>query len=145
MSGSGFEIVEEQATFLRRSLEHILQDARGTSETRGSCLHASILLSTMLTKFAGATCRVRGGGPPMDGGVLDPAGALRGHYWVEGLTCSGQFFVVDITADQFGYEDVVLLAKDEAQLRYFPGEQKLIDEHAREEQASWPMSARAPL
>jgi hypothetical protein len=138
MGDSTFADIEEQAAFLRNSFEHILQTSIGTVETAGACLHAAILLSTMLTKFAGAACRVRGGGPPMDGGILDKDGEIRGHYWVEGRACTGEFFVVDITADQFGYEKVVLLTEAAARTRYYPGDQQLIDQHVQEEQASWP-------
>lgn len=141
MADAEFATIREQATFLRSAFQHILLDARGTSETRGSCLHASILLSQLLCEFAGVSCRVRGGGPPMDGGVLDPAGVLRGHYWVEGHSSSGQFFVADITADQFGFDPVVVLTEAEARVRYFPGNQDLIESHVQEEQASWSEAA----
>lgn len=42
------------------------------------------------------------------GGMLDPSGAWRGHYWVSGCQPDGTRLVVDIAADQFGYEDLVI-------------------------------------
>lgn len=128
-----FEQIEDIATSMRDIFERILTDSIGTADTAGACLYASILLSTTLDKFAGTKTRICGGGPPMDGGVTDPGGVVRGHYWVEGQTKEGQPFLVDITADQFGYEKVVILALDAARSRYTPGDPERIAEHVREE------------
>jgi len=99
-------------------------------------MYASILLATLLSKFAEAPSHVCGGGPPMDGGLADPAGVLRGHYWVEGTTRSGEDFVADITADQFGYPNVVVLPLAAA-ARYQRGDQALINQHIEEERQAW--------
>lgn len=110
----------------RRLFEQIIQDALKTSDTAGTCLYASLMLVELLNKFMHAQAIVRGGGPPLDGGVLGPDGVLRGHYWVE-LEVSGARFVVDVTADQFGYEPVVILPIEEARNRYTPGNQANVD------------------
>lgn len=135
--------VRELSTELRGIFERILADAIGTNQTAGACLHAAILLSTILTKFANAPSHVCGGGPPLDGGLRDKEGVLRGHYWVEGRCPTGEPFVADITADQFGYAKVVVLDSAVAAELYYPGNPEIIAEHVAEERASWPEDARA--
>ena len=125
------------ATDMRDMFERLLQDSLGSSQTEGACLHAAILLASTLTKFAKAPSMVCGGGPPMDGGLKDRDGALRGHYWVAGTCETGQEFVADITADQFGYAKVVVLDAADAAVLYFPGDATLIAQHVEEEQKSW--------
>lgn len=131
------EIIRELSTDTRDMFARMLEDSIGTSQTSGACLHAAILLSTLLTKFARAPSHVCGGGPPMDGGLKGPDGVLRGHYWVEGHCATGEHFVADITADQFGYAPVVVLDGAAAADLYFRGNQALIAEHVAEEQSAW--------
>src|SRR3546814_4856938 len=90
-----FEKVEEIACSMRDIFERILEDSIGTADPTGACLYASILLSTTLDKFAGTETLICGGGPPLDGGVIDPSGIVRGHYWIEGVTKEGTPFLVD--------------------------------------------------
>lgn len=122
---------------MRAVFERVLVESMGSRETAGACLHAAILLSTILSKFANAPSQVCGGGPPMDGGLRGKDGVIRGHYWVEGHCATGEHFVADITADQFGYAPVVVLDGSAAKDIYFPGDPVLIAEHVAEEQKSW--------
>ena len=133
MSADPFIEVREMCGRMRGILEQMLQDAMGTGETEGSCLHAAILLSSLISRFSGGRAHVAGGGPPMDGGMRDKTGVLRGHYWVEGALAGGQEFVADITADQFGYEKVILLPLAEARKLYLPGNPETIAQHVAEE------------
>lgn len=128
--------ITEICTGMRGIFEHVLADSIGTSETAGSCLYASILLKSSLERFAGASAMIRGGGPPLDGGVLGPDGKLHGHYWLEGRTRAGTAFVADVTADQFGFDKIIVLPLDEARTRYYPGQQARIDQHVAEETAA---------
>src|SRR3546814_10003564 len=68
----------------------------------------------------------------LDGGVIDPSGIVRGHYWIEGVTKEGTPFLVDITSDQFGYEKIVILPLEKARERYSPGDADRIADHVRE-------------
>lgn len=116
------------AALARRSVEPGLQhDAAGRAISAGSCLHASLIFVLLLRRFGRGTARIRGGGPPT-AGCLDRTGALRGHYWVDVLSLEGDAFVVDVTADQFGYEPVVVLPLPESLQRYRPGPQDEVDE-----------------
>lgn len=132
-----FEDIREICQGMRDLLEQMLRESIGTSETKGACLHAAIILSRALTTFTGGKAQVAGGGPPMDGGVKDREGRLRGHYWVEGVSATGEAFVADVTADQFGYDRVVLLPLSEARARYVPGDAAVIAEHVETEMAAW--------
>lgn len=42
------------------------------------------------------------------GGMLDPAGVWHGHFWVAGTLPDGTEVIADLSADQFGYGDVVV-------------------------------------
>lgn len=116
----------------RRMWEAVLQNALKHQNTAGSCLYAAMLLSTSLSRFAGSTTQVRGG-DGQDGGLRDREGVLRGHYWVEGRTAQGHPYVADVTADQFGYDKVVVLPLTAARSVYQPGDQATVDEHVETE------------
>jgi len=118
----------------------LLESATGRKEAEGACLYASILLSQTLNRFTPHRAQVRGGGPPLAGGFLDRTGQLRGHYWVEVATSTEAgagpaSFIVDITADQFGEEPVLILPVDIAREHYIAGDQSRIDMHVAEEMA----------
>ena len=51
------------------------------------------------------------------GGMRDPAGVWRGHFWVRGRLADGTEVVVDLTADQFGYDDVVVAPASDPRYR----------------------------
>lgn len=125
--------IEGMARDVRELFESVLASSLGTRETQGSCLYASILLKELMSKFLGVQATVRGGGGGMDGGFGDVQGLVRGHYWTE-VACpeSGQRWVVDVTADQFGEERVRVLAIEEA-VQYTPGSQNVVDGHVEDE------------
>lgn len=115
------------AGLARRSIEPGLQsDAEGRTISAGACLHASMVVLILLRKFSRAKAVVRGG--PERQGAKDVEGKWRGHYWVETDMPSGERFVVDVTADQFGHEPVVVLPVELAGERYKAGEQGEVDE-----------------
>lgn len=119
--------LREIADVARRSIEPGLQtDDTGVCTSAGACLHACLVVVMLLTKFGNCTPTVRGG--PDGAGALDMFGNWRGHYWVEIQTRSGAMFVVDITADQFGHDAVVVLPLDETSERYRKGPQREVDE-----------------
>lgn len=115
------------AKAIRTSLEPGLQRRQdGTCESKGSCLHASLLLCFSLNKFGVADADMRGGDGLQDGGALGTDGRWHGHYWIEAATPAGQF-VVDITADQFGHAALYVELSCESGGRYKPGRQDLVD------------------
>lgn len=99
----------------------------GAVASAGTCLYASIALKQALEKFADCVVKVRGGDGHGDGGILGRDELLHGHYWLEGRTFSGVGFVADITADQFGYAQVVVLPWQQARAIYYPGVQDVVD------------------
>ncbi|WP_049096872.1 hypothetical protein [Burkholderia cepacia] len=103
------------------------------SSTKGRCLQASIMLERALDQMTDGSAIVRGGDGASDGGACDVMGKWHGHYWVEGVTVDGQPFVADITADQFGWPEVVVLPLPFARRRYQPGDDELCG-HAVDEQ-----------
>lgn len=105
-----------------RRMHDTMLSASGIDGVSGSCLYASFLLQMCLTKFAGCTAMICGGDGENDGGTLGADGKWYGHYWVEGNTASGEEFIADITADQFGFEPVVLLQLSTGRNRYVPGD-----------------------
>ncbi len=73
----------------------------------GMCRWTSIVLAKVLRDATGHPWRLAGGEPwpPRlpTGGMRDPSGAWRGHYWVE---CGDA--LVDVAADQFGHDAVIV-------------------------------------
>ena len=129
---SGMPSLHEITTQARSIHERLLDSSLGHRQTQGSCLHACILLSSMLERFGNCKAvTIRGGDGQGDGGYVDAAGVWHGHYWIEADDGSGAL-VMDITADQFGGPAVVVLRKDEAR-NYVPGSQVVVDEHVGEE------------
>lgn len=118
---SNLQSVEAICASIRGIFDRVLA-AEKIPGTAGTCLYGSILLQQALDKFAGCETVVRGGDGMGDGGARDMAGAWHGHYWVEGLDESGQPFLADITADQFGWPPIVVLPLVDARERYQPGD-----------------------
>lgn len=96
----------------------------GKPNPTGTCLYAAYLLRKALEQFADCEAFVRGGDGDGDGGILGSDGLWYGHYWVEGKTFTGSHFVADITADQFGYDQIIVMPFREARARYRPGAQE---------------------
>ncbi len=127
------EQIVEISIGIRDIFERILQDSIQRKETTGACLYGAILLSNSINQFTTSEAQVCGGGPDEDCGIRDKNGTKRGHYWVEGKTESGIKFVADISSDQFDYPPVVVITEDQARVRYFPGNQEIINQHVVEE------------
>lgn len=126
----------EIAIHTRSILESMLSGARGTSETRGSCMYAAYLLASMLNQFKGCDhALVRGGDGEGDGGYFSADQVGHGHYWVE-ATVGPDTYVIDITADQFGGPAIMIATLAESRQRYRAGEQATIDDHVADFAAS---------
>ena len=51
------------------------------------------------------------------GGMIDTDGVWRGHFWVEGMTSCGSEVILDLTADQFGYDRITVIDRDDPRYR----------------------------
>jgi len=111
-----------------RKIYEMLLASSGVHSITGSCMYASILLRQSLDNFGGCDVRICGGDGENDGGAADVNGKWHGHYWVEGRTASGFEFIADITADQFGFEPVVLMSVSYGRCRYVPGNNKTVQD-----------------
>lgn len=120
------QMLWELASSARRIHLLLLQDAIGRTETHGSCLYASTHLASMVNRFSAWRSRVRGG----TWHSVD--GRRHGHYWVQAQLHEAQF-VLDITADQFGAPEVLVLPLPAA-LAWHPDDSICIDEHLAEVQ-----------
>lgn len=118
------------ATTIRGFFLRILEDSIGRPDTLDTCAYACILLAESLDKFFPVATTIRGGDGLQDGGYWDGQDVGRGHYWIEvaSKVDPRQRWVIDITADQFGGEAVVMLEVKESAARYRPGSQHLVDE-----------------
>lgn len=119
--------LREWAALARKSIEPGFgRDELGRPLSAGACLHACLVVVLVLRRFGRGRPTVRGGSG--NEGALDTAGVWRGHYWVEVQMPSGTHFVVDVTADQFGYDAIVVMPLDSASSRYRVGPQAEVDE-----------------
>lgn len=119
--------VTELAISARRSIEPGLpSDGVGSLLSAGACLHACLVVVMLCKRFGQGVPAVRGGADRA--GALDMSGRWCGHYWVEVQMPSGSTFVVDVTADQFGYEPVVVLPISQSMGRYRKGSQREVDD-----------------
>lgn len=121
-SPSLIEIAQKARFILDGVLTHC-----NVASTRETCLYASLMLAAMLTR-GGYPTRIRGGDGDMDGGLLTST-SRHGHYWCE-ATSDDVDFVVDLTADQFGFERVIIKRANATDWpRYIPGCQDTVDLH----------------
>lgn len=105
----------------------LLQSSELPSST-GTCLHACILLREMLYSAGFDNIKIRGGNGDDDGGFFTSEGGY-GHYWCE-VTRSGLCQIIDITADQFGYDKILIINAFSTEWpRYIPGNQDTVDHH----------------
>ncbi|WP_408602136.1 hypothetical protein [Pseudomonas sp. PLMAX] len=126
-------------------VKKLVSDARGLfvrllemslnhSQTKGSCLYAVILCSTLINKFTKHKARIRGGNGVSDGGLfIGQVG--HGHYWVE-LDMHGTPYIIDITADQFGLSPIIIADSLSLPARYEPGNQATVDSHVEGEMSA---------
>ena len=111
-----------------RSVMDALIASSSKTSTKGTCLHASVLLAGML-KRAGFNVEIQGGDGNGDGGIFTPDGNF-GHYWCE-INHDDDMYVADITADQFGFNSVIIDQKGSGRIwpRYIPGNKDATDVH----------------
>lgn len=121
--------IGEIVAMVRRIHVDLLRFTVGTTQTKGSCAYAAYLLAATLRQFGDCRSAMVRGGDGEDGGFTTPDGVCHGHYWVEANTAAGAL-VLDITADQFGHEPIVILPLADA-AQYRPGCQSIVDEHMR--------------
>lgn len=112
------------ANHTRQVFLAMLEDSMPGKDTEGACAYATLLLKSMLFTHTEFTTTPKGGDGQGDGGYFD-ATRGHGHYWLEVDTPAGAY-VVDITADQFGADPVVVVPANNPQ--YVPGNQQLVDE-----------------
>jgi len=131
---SDFAEVTRLVTEAREMFVRLLEISLSRSNTKGTCLYAVILCSTLINKFTEHPARIRGGDGLNDGGLF--IGSVgHGHYWVEMDVC-GTPYVVDITADQFGLSPVVIADYPNLPARYEPGNQATVDSHVEGEMSA---------
>ncbi|MFC0698133.1 hypothetical protein [Paraburkholderia humisilvae] len=109
--------VERLTTMMRDVFDFVLSDSN-IANTGGTCLYGAILLRNALEQFGKCEAAVRGGDGKLCEGAIDQTGMWHGHYWVEGKSPDGVSFVADITADQFGWPNAIVLPMDQARKRY---------------------------
>lgn len=114
----------EVASKTRRIFSEMLADCDAAGETKGTCAYATFLAMMTVNQFTDYRAIPRGGDGETDGGYFDHAGG-HGHYWLEVQTPVGAF-ILDITADQFGGNEVVVLPAA-GNKQYLPGNQELVD------------------
>jgi hypothetical protein len=114
----------------REIFEMMILEGLDTQDMHGTCGIATLFLKYLLEKFTDYRCVARGGDGLLDGGYIDHQGQSHGHYWLEVETPLNRF-VVDITANQFGGECIVILPVDMAH-QYVLGCQEIVDLHMHE-------------
>lgn len=98
-------------THTRGVMLHAVKQSIGRQDVTDTCGFACALLASLLQRFCGVAPRFCGGGPQYGTGLLMPTGQRAGHYWLE-VVLDGRVWVVDITADQFGWPPIVFCPKD---------------------------------
>jgi hypothetical protein len=86
----------------------------------------------MIENFAMCKARVRGGNSLEGFGAVGATGELHGHYWLDVALADGEICTLDVTADQFGFERVVILDQGTGSRRYLPGPQEQVDAAAED-------------
>ncbi len=122
--------LREFAYELRRMMEPgLLKTDAGQVISAGSCLHMSVMAQIFMRKYKICESVIRGGSGEDGQGCQATDGSWHGHYWLECFRQGGitdPRFVVDLTADQFGWEAVRIIPLAEAQ-GYCPGSQPEVD------------------
>ncbi|PHM59495.1 hypothetical protein [Xenorhabdus ishibashii] len=119
--------IYEVTHYARQLFDHLL-DFNSLRNTKGTCLHASLLLAFMLER-AGFESKVCGGDGLSDGGLFTKKGG-HGHYWCE-VKNSPVSIIIDITADQFGFEKIIIKMLDDINSwpKYIAGDREVIEQH----------------
>lgn len=114
----------------------LLRDGDGGVLSAGSCLHMSVMAQYLMRRFKICDSIVRGGNGSNETGCQGRDGSWNGHYWLECFNfpeknpeADGLRFVMDLTADQFGWDAVRVIALEKAK-GYSPSDQSEVDEAA---------------
>ena len=114
----------------REIFETMVLESLETHDMHGTCGIATLFLKYIIEKFTTFKCIARGGDGLSDSGYIDHQGTRHGHYWLEVETPLNSY-IVDITADQFGGERIVIESLD-MNHQYIVGCQHTIDQHMQE-------------
>lgn len=126
--------LEEFRPLLENRIASLFGGKRPGHDTSGCCAGASAaLLKVLRAEYPEAQWKFTGGygsdqklspdsATYLDltmhpGGMLNRSGEWRGHFWIEGTLSSGQRVIVDITADQFGHEKLIVTDTDDPRYR----------------------------
>lgn len=117
---------------MRQVLDTVMVASKLPPDPAGTCALASLMLRDAVNKFTPYPAVVRGGAGEFKEGAIDPEGNWHGHYWVEADAgpATGRV-ILDITADQFGWERVVCAPVGVVGHRYKPGDQSDVDDHMK--------------
>ena len=127
-------ILDELARFHRDLYCRLLHESTGQADVGGACFYAAVLVRESIARFTSFEARVRGGDGQGDGGFRSRDGTWHGHYWTEARDpATGQGWVIDLTADQFGEDAVRVLPLEAASRQYHPGDQAVVDGHVAHE------------
>lgn len=100
--GDSLEMLWDITSSTRRIHLATLQAALQEESTMGTCLYASVLLASSVNRFSAWSAKVCGGD------WVAPDGRAFGHYWVR-ANLNEAAYILDITADQFGEADILVL------------------------------------
>jgi hypothetical protein len=124
------QTLEKLAHFNRSLYCRLVHESIGHADTTGTCFYAAVLVCESVARFTGFEACIRGGDGKGDGGFRSREGSWHGHYWTEARDpATGQAWVIDLTADQFGEHTVRILTLAAASEQYHPGDQAVVDAH----------------
>lgn len=121
----------EMARLARSSIMGVVAsiDPGREAEIKGACLHTSYLLLLFLNRWMPQVAPVLRGGGDQKQGMLGTDGNWNGHYWVE-IHVGPQRtpWIVDATADQFGWDPIAIAPRDTLAARYRAGDQGEVED-----------------
>lgn len=108
------------------------------------CRYTALFLQYTLKSATGLNWNIEGGDvwPPkfMTGGIKAKDGEWQGHYWVR-----HKDIIVDLTATQFGYDEIIITNKDNENYQSNYSKKELSEhmKHVRESVKSWLNDAKS--
>jgi hypothetical protein len=122
------EMAQSMRTFLetcwsRRREELFQQQDVERCPSDRMCRYSALFCAHVLSRSTGKAWTMRGGAPMAEtdlrdikgmqnGGMQDTDGIWRGHYW-----CTDADHIVDLAADQFGWQPVLVVPANDARYR----------------------------
>ncbi|MGB3251581.1 hypothetical protein [Buttiauxella gaviniae] len=122
------EIANSARTDLLKTCnEHAKHGTPDSVILKGTCGYATVFCESLIQlSKKGFTTTVRGGSPENEpAGYIDSKGTIHGHFWIEVATPDGTF-IMDITADQFDGEPIIVLPCDLG-TQYVKGDQAITE------------------